>query len=157
MFTFTHDTTVKTGGGGARYLCICWGIFLFWQHFIWFLVVIQVFVEATLDLHQEQSWDQLRCLYRGPSRVMTPSLCSSWRASSFTLLHSTQIAKQITSEILSSFVSDKTNNTLLPQILNIFSFSLLIFSAIHPFRTVSQQWETRTSNYSPTRIREFPT
>ncbi|KAM8739114.1 vacuolar protein sorting-associated protein 8 homolog [Acanthopagrus schlegelii] len=29
----------------------------------------KVFVEATLDLHQEQSWDQLRCLYRGPSRL----------------------------------------------------------------------------------------
>ncbi|XP_029306032.1 vacuolar protein sorting-associated protein 8 homolog [Cottoperca gobio] len=29
-----------------------------------------VFVEATLDLQQEQSWDQLRCLYRGPSRVV---------------------------------------------------------------------------------------
>uniref|UniRef100_A0A8D3B736 RING-type domain-containing protein n=1 Tax=Scophthalmus maximus TaxID=52904 RepID=A0A8D3B736_SCOMX len=28
-----------------------------------------VFVEASLDLQQEQSWDQLRCLYRGPSRV----------------------------------------------------------------------------------------
>ncbi|GLD65220.1 vacuolar protein sorting-associated protein 8 homolog, partial [Lates japonicus] len=28
----------------------------------------KVFVEATLDLQQEQSWDQLRCLYRGPSR-----------------------------------------------------------------------------------------
>uniref|UniRef100_A0A671W9U8 VPS8 subunit of CORVET complex n=1 Tax=Sparus aurata TaxID=8175 RepID=A0A671W9U8_SPAAU len=50
---------------------------------------------ATLDLHQEQSWDQLRCLYRGPSRVMTLSLCSSWRASSFTLLDYTQTAKNI--------------------------------------------------------------
>uniref|UniRef100_A0A8C4I8B8 RING-type domain-containing protein n=1 Tax=Dicentrarchus labrax TaxID=13489 RepID=A0A8C4I8B8_DICLA len=29
----------------------------------------KVFVEATLDLQQEQSWDQLRCLYRGPSRL----------------------------------------------------------------------------------------
>uniref|UniRef100_A0A673B0N1 Vacuolar protein sorting-associated protein 8 homolog n=1 Tax=Sphaeramia orbicularis TaxID=375764 RepID=A0A673B0N1_9TELE len=29
----------------------------------------QVFVETTLDLQQEQSWDQLRCLYRGPSRL----------------------------------------------------------------------------------------
>uniref|UniRef100_A0A673B0Q9 Vacuolar protein sorting-associated protein 8 homolog n=1 Tax=Sphaeramia orbicularis TaxID=375764 RepID=A0A673B0Q9_9TELE len=28
-----------------------------------------VFVETTLDLQQEQSWDQLRCLYRGPSRL----------------------------------------------------------------------------------------
>ncbi|XP_055018746.1 vacuolar protein sorting-associated protein 8 homolog [Boleophthalmus pectinirostris] len=27
------------------------------------------FVEATLDHHQEQSWDQLRSLYRGPSRL----------------------------------------------------------------------------------------
>ncbi|CAL1577769.1 unnamed protein product [Knipowitschia caucasica] len=27
------------------------------------------FVEATLDPHQEQSWDQLRSLYRGPSRL----------------------------------------------------------------------------------------
>ncbi|XP_059214948.1 vacuolar protein sorting-associated protein 8 homolog isoform X2 [Centropristis striata] len=29
----------------------------------------KVFVDATLDLQQEQSWDQLRCLYRGPSRL----------------------------------------------------------------------------------------
>ncbi|XP_042290372.1 vacuolar protein sorting-associated protein 8 homolog isoform X1 [Thunnus albacares] len=29
----------------------------------------KVFVEASLDLTQEQSWDQLRCLYRGPSRL----------------------------------------------------------------------------------------
>ncbi|XP_076019351.1 vacuolar protein sorting-associated protein 8 homolog [Genypterus blacodes] len=29
----------------------------------------RVFVEATLDLQQEQSWDQLRSLYRGPSRL----------------------------------------------------------------------------------------
>ncbi|XP_034079092.1 vacuolar protein sorting-associated protein 8 homolog isoform X4 [Gymnodraco acuticeps] len=29
----------------------------------------KVFVEATLDSQQEQSWDQLRCLYRGPSRL----------------------------------------------------------------------------------------
>lgn len=29
----------------------------------------KVFVDATLDLQQKQSWDQLRCLYRGPSRV----------------------------------------------------------------------------------------
>ncbi|XP_038593280.1 vacuolar protein sorting-associated protein 8 homolog isoform X1 [Micropterus salmoides] len=29
----------------------------------------KLFVEATLDLQQEQSWDQLRCLYRGPSRL----------------------------------------------------------------------------------------
>ncbi|KAK2848630.1 hypothetical protein Q5P01_008464 [Channa striata] len=29
----------------------------------------KVFVEATLDPQQEQSWDQLRCLYRGPSRL----------------------------------------------------------------------------------------
>ncbi|KAG7512101.1 vacuolar sorting-associated 8-like isoform X1 [Solea senegalensis] len=27
------------------------------------------FVEASLDPQQEQSWDQLRCLYRGPSRL----------------------------------------------------------------------------------------
>ncbi|KAK7901808.1 hypothetical protein WMY93_018577 [Mugilogobius chulae] len=27
------------------------------------------FVEATLDHHQEQSWDQLRTMYRGPSRL----------------------------------------------------------------------------------------
>lgn len=80
--------------GGLLSLVLLW-IFLFWLHFIWFLVVIQVFVEATLDLHQEQSWDQLRCLYRGPSRVMTLSLCSSWRASSFTLLDYTQTAKNI--------------------------------------------------------------
>ncbi|XP_029925871.1 vacuolar protein sorting-associated protein 8 homolog isoform X5 [Myripristis murdjan] len=29
----------------------------------------KVLVEATLDPQQEQSWDQLRCLYRGPSRL----------------------------------------------------------------------------------------
>ncbi|XP_028279338.1 vacuolar protein sorting-associated protein 8 homolog isoform X2 [Parambassis ranga] len=29
----------------------------------------KVFVEATLDLQQEQSWDQIRSLYRGPSRL----------------------------------------------------------------------------------------
>ncbi|XP_034754427.1 vacuolar protein sorting-associated protein 8 homolog, partial [Etheostoma cragini] len=29
----------------------------------------KVVVDATLDLQQEQSWDQLRCLYRGPSRL----------------------------------------------------------------------------------------
>ncbi|XP_069578670.1 vacuolar protein sorting-associated protein 8 homolog isoform X2 [Brachyistius frenatus] len=29
----------------------------------------KVFVETTLDLQQEQSWDQIRCLYRGPSRL----------------------------------------------------------------------------------------
>ncbi|XP_071376066.1 vacuolar protein sorting-associated protein 8 homolog isoform X3 [Centroberyx affinis] len=29
----------------------------------------KVFIEATLDPQQEQSWDQLRCLYRGPSRL----------------------------------------------------------------------------------------
>uniref|UniRef100_A0AAZ3RRT8 RING-type domain-containing protein n=1 Tax=Oncorhynchus tshawytscha TaxID=74940 RepID=A0AAZ3RRT8_ONCTS len=29
----------------------------------------QVFAETTLDPQQSQSWDQLRCLYRGPSRV----------------------------------------------------------------------------------------
>ncbi|XP_068423961.1 vacuolar protein sorting-associated protein 8 homolog isoform X1 [Clinocottus analis] len=29
----------------------------------------KVFVDATLDLQQKQSWDQLRCLYRGPSRL----------------------------------------------------------------------------------------
>uniref|UniRef100_A0A3Q0RJ38 VPS8 subunit of CORVET complex n=1 Tax=Amphilophus citrinellus TaxID=61819 RepID=A0A3Q0RJ38_AMPCI len=29
----------------------------------------KVFAEATLDLQQEQSWDQIRCLYRGPSRL----------------------------------------------------------------------------------------
>ncbi|XP_026210971.1 vacuolar protein sorting-associated protein 8 homolog isoform X2 [Anabas testudineus] len=29
----------------------------------------KMFVEATLDLQQEQSWDQLRCLYKGPSRL----------------------------------------------------------------------------------------
>uniref|UniRef100_A0A3B4FPF8 VPS8 subunit of CORVET complex n=1 Tax=Pundamilia nyererei TaxID=303518 RepID=A0A3B4FPF8_9CICH len=28
-----------------------------------------VFAEATLDLQQEQSWDEIRCLYRGPSRL----------------------------------------------------------------------------------------
>uniref|UniRef100_A0A8D3CJG0 RING-type domain-containing protein n=1 Tax=Scophthalmus maximus TaxID=52904 RepID=A0A8D3CJG0_SCOMX len=28
-----------------------------------------VLSDASLDLQQEQSWDQLRCLYRGPSRV----------------------------------------------------------------------------------------
>ncbi|KAM7408077.1 hypothetical protein PAMA_001975 [Pampus argenteus] len=38
----------------------------------------KVFVEATLDLQQEQSWDQLRCLYRGPSRLSILSeLCHS--------------------------------------------------------------------------------
>lgn len=41
--------------------------------------LVQVFVEATLDLQQEQSWDQLRCLYRGPSRVCARSVCGSWR------------------------------------------------------------------------------
>ncbi|KAM3862544.1 vacuolar protein sorting-associated protein 8 homolog, partial [Diretmus argenteus] len=30
---------------------------------------IKVLAEATLDPQQEQSWDQLRCLYRGPSRL----------------------------------------------------------------------------------------
>lgn len=29
----------------------------------------KVFVEATLDLQQEQSWDQIRSLYQGPSRL----------------------------------------------------------------------------------------
>ncbi|XP_005461491.1 vacuolar protein sorting-associated protein 8 homolog isoform X4 [Oreochromis niloticus] len=29
----------------------------------------KVFAEATLDLQQEQSWDEIRCLYRGPSRL----------------------------------------------------------------------------------------
>uniref|UniRef100_A0A8K9Y558 VPS8 subunit of CORVET complex n=1 Tax=Oncorhynchus mykiss TaxID=8022 RepID=A0A8K9Y558_ONCMY len=29
----------------------------------------QVFAETTLDPQQSQSWDQLRCLYRGPSRL----------------------------------------------------------------------------------------
>uniref|UniRef100_A0A8C3AJY3 Vacuolar protein sorting-associated protein 8 homolog n=1 Tax=Cyclopterus lumpus TaxID=8103 RepID=A0A8C3AJY3_CYCLU len=29
----------------------------------------KVFLDATLDLQQKQSWDQLRCLYRGPSRL----------------------------------------------------------------------------------------
>nr|XP_019959101.1 PREDICTED: vacuolar protein sorting-associated protein 8 homolog [Paralichthys olivaceus] len=29
----------------------------------------KVFVEASLDLQQQQSWDQLRSLYRGPSRL----------------------------------------------------------------------------------------
>ncbi|XP_078129993.1 vacuolar protein sorting-associated protein 8 homolog isoform X2 [Sander vitreus] len=29
----------------------------------------KVVFDATLDLQQEQSWDQLRCLYRGPSRL----------------------------------------------------------------------------------------
>ncbi|TDH00911.1 hypothetical protein EPR50_G00174600 [Perca flavescens] len=29
----------------------------------------KVVVDTTLDLQQEQSWDQLRCLYRGPSRL----------------------------------------------------------------------------------------
>ncbi|TNN63967.1 Vacuolar protein sorting-associated protein 8 [Liparis tanakae] len=29
----------------------------------------KVFVDAALDLQQKQSWDQLRCLYRGPSRL----------------------------------------------------------------------------------------
>ncbi|XP_062286275.1 vacuolar protein sorting-associated protein 8 homolog [Scomber scombrus] len=29
----------------------------------------KVLVETTLDLQQEQSWNQLRCLYRGPSRL----------------------------------------------------------------------------------------
>ncbi|KAL6101432.1 vps8 [Pungitius sinensis] len=29
----------------------------------------KVFVNTTLDLQQQQSWDQLRCLYRGPSRL----------------------------------------------------------------------------------------
>ncbi|XP_057703396.1 vacuolar protein sorting-associated protein 8 homolog [Corythoichthys intestinalis] len=29
----------------------------------------KVFEESTLDFQQEQSWDQLRCLYKGPSRL----------------------------------------------------------------------------------------
>ncbi|KAL1021743.1 hypothetical protein UPYG_G00017420 [Umbra pygmaea] len=29
----------------------------------------KVFIETTLDPQQSQSWDQLRCLYRGPSRL----------------------------------------------------------------------------------------
>ncbi|XP_064816850.1 vacuolar protein sorting-associated protein 8 homolog [Oncorhynchus masou masou] len=29
----------------------------------------KVFAETTLDPQQSQSWDQLRCLYRGPSRL----------------------------------------------------------------------------------------
>ncbi|XP_053731744.1 vacuolar protein sorting-associated protein 8 homolog [Synchiropus splendidus] len=29
----------------------------------------ELFVETTLDSQQEQSWDQLRCFYRGPSRL----------------------------------------------------------------------------------------
>uniref|UniRef100_A0A8C5ERG8 RING-type domain-containing protein n=1 Tax=Gouania willdenowi TaxID=441366 RepID=A0A8C5ERG8_GOUWI len=33
-------------------------------------VVVKVFVETTLDPQQEQSWDQIRSLYRGPSRVI---------------------------------------------------------------------------------------
>lgn len=33
------------------------------------LALVQACVEVTLDPQQEQSWDQLRCLYRGPSRV----------------------------------------------------------------------------------------
>uniref|UniRef100_A0A8C5FL41 VPS8 subunit of CORVET complex n=1 Tax=Gadus morhua TaxID=8049 RepID=A0A8C5FL41_GADMO len=37
------------------------------QHFV--LCVLQLFVEATLDPQQAQSWDHLRCLYHGPSRV----------------------------------------------------------------------------------------
>ncbi|XP_061644844.1 vacuolar protein sorting-associated protein 8 homolog isoform X3 [Phyllopteryx taeniolatus] len=31
--------------------------------------LVQVFQEVTLDFQQEQSWDQLRCLYKGPSRL----------------------------------------------------------------------------------------
>uniref|UniRef100_A0A8C5FLV6 VPS8 subunit of CORVET complex n=1 Tax=Gadus morhua TaxID=8049 RepID=A0A8C5FLV6_GADMO len=37
------------------------------QHFV--LCVLQLFVEATLDPQQAQSWDHLRCLYHGPSRL----------------------------------------------------------------------------------------
>ncbi len=53
--------------------------------FFWFFVVVQVFVEATLDLQQEQSWHQLRCLYRGPSMVWT--LCLSVAAEEPLHLH----------------------------------------------------------------------
>ncbi|XP_023286306.1 vacuolar protein sorting-associated protein 8 homolog isoform X2 [Seriola lalandi dorsalis] len=48
----------------------------------------KVFVEVTLDLQQEQSWDQLRSLYRGPSRLSILSdlsLCHSSEMSGFLL------------------------------------------------------------------------
>uniref|UniRef100_A0A3B4VHP0 VPS8 subunit of CORVET complex n=1 Tax=Seriola dumerili TaxID=41447 RepID=A0A3B4VHP0_SERDU len=48
----------------------------------------KVFVEATLDHQQEQSWDQLRSLYRGPSRLSILSdlsLCHSSEKSGFLL------------------------------------------------------------------------
>ncbi|XP_047458878.1 vacuolar protein sorting-associated protein 8 homolog isoform X2 [Mugil cephalus] len=41
----------------------------------------KVFVETTLDLQQEQSWDQIRCLYRGPSRLSMLSELSHSRSS----------------------------------------------------------------------------
>ncbi|XP_037637793.1 vacuolar protein sorting-associated protein 8 homolog isoform X2 [Sebastes umbrosus] len=40
----------------------------------------KVFVDATLDLQQEQSWDQLRCLYRGPSRLSILSELSHYHS-----------------------------------------------------------------------------
>ncbi|KAG9340835.1 hypothetical protein JZ751_020027 [Albula glossodonta] len=29
----------------------------------------KLFADATLDAQQSQSWEQLRCIYRGPSRI----------------------------------------------------------------------------------------
>lgn len=38
-------------------------------------VLLQELTEVTLDAQQTQAWDQLRCMYRGPSRVrhITPT------------------------------------------------------------------------------------
>uniref|UniRef100_A0A672HPB0 RING-type domain-containing protein n=1 Tax=Salarias fasciatus TaxID=181472 RepID=A0A672HPB0_SALFA len=48
--SLTDPTAALTAGGGV---CVC----------------VQVCVEASLDPQQEQSWDQIRSLYRGPSRL----------------------------------------------------------------------------------------
>lgn len=40
---------------------------------VFLCVALQTSVETTLDPQQEQSWDQMRCLYRGPSRVRRPT------------------------------------------------------------------------------------
>lgn len=47
-------------------------------------VTLQELTEVMLDAQQTQAWDQLRCMYRGPSRVRhimpthvpTPTLCA---------------------------------------------------------------------------------
>ncbi|XP_026164373.1 vacuolar protein sorting-associated protein 8 homolog isoform X2 [Mastacembelus armatus] len=47
----------------------------------------KVFVEATLDLQQEQSWDQLRCSYRGPSGLSILSEISHCNETMGLLVH----------------------------------------------------------------------